>query len=59
MHTHDLENHDNLYADELEMRPGESGGDARKHAVRALVAILAMLGLLGGLAAMNHGMPLG
>lgn len=46
MRTHDLENHDNLYADQGSMRIGESAADARGHAYWAIGTIaLMVLGL--------------
>ncbi len=59
MHTHDMENHDNLYADEMPMRRGESSADARGHAIRAMAALLVMLAVLGGLASLNGWGPFG
>ena len=47
MHTHDMENHDNLYADEVAMRSGESAADARSHALWAVALIAAMVMGLG------------
>ena len=47
MHTHDLENHDNLYADEVPLRIGESGADARGHALWAVATIALMVVGLG------------
>ena len=47
MHTHDMENHDNLYANEGTMVAGETAVDARNHAVWAVAAILLMLAGLG------------
>lgn len=47
MHTHDLENHDNLYADELAMRIGESHADAQQHALWAVATIALMVVGLG------------
>jgi len=47
MHTHDLENHDNLYADEGTMVIGESRADARNHAYWAVGAIALMVVGLG------------
>lgn len=47
MHTHDLENHDNLYADEVVIRIGESRSDAQQHALWAVVTIALMVVGLG------------
>ncbi len=47
MHTHDMENHDNLYADEVAMVAGETGADAQQHALWAVAVIAAMVILLG------------
>ena len=47
MHTHDRENHDNLYADEIAMRSGETPADARAHAMWAVALIAAMVMGLG------------
>ena len=47
MHTHDLENHDNLYADEVPLRLGESSADARGHALWAVATIALMVVGLG------------
>ena len=47
MHTHDMENHDNLYADEGTMVMGETSADARNHAVWAAGAIAMMIVSLG------------
>lgn len=47
MHTHDMENHDNLYADEVAMRRGESPADASSHALWAVALIAAMVMGLG------------
>jgi len=47
MHTHDRENHDNLYADEVAMRNGETPADARAHAMWAVALIAAMVMGLG------------
>lgn len=47
MHTHDLENHNNLYADEMAMRSGETPADARSHATWAVSLIAAMVVGLG------------
>lgn len=47
MHTHDLENHDNLYADEVTMRIGESLADANGHALWAVATIALMVVGLG------------
>jgi hypothetical protein len=47
MHTHDLENHDNLYADEGTMVIGETRADARNHALWAVAAIALMVVGLG------------
>ena len=47
MHTHDMENHDNLYADEVAMVAGETGADANQHAFWAVAVIAAMITLLG------------
>jgi hypothetical protein len=47
MLTHDMENHDNLYADEGAMVVGETRADAMSHAVWAVGAILLMVAGLG------------
>ncbi|MCP9827055.1 MULTISPECIES: hypothetical protein [Synechococcales] len=47
MRTHDLENHDNLYADEVAMQAGETRADALNHALLATGAILLMVAALG------------
>lgn len=47
MHTHDLEQHDNLYADEVAAVAGESPADARSHALWAAALIAAMVFGLG------------
>jgi hypothetical protein len=47
MHTHDLENHDNLYADEVPAVAGETPADARSHAFWAVTLIAAMVVGLG------------
>ncbi len=47
MRTHDLENHDNLYADEVGMEAGETRADALNHALLATGAILLMVAALG------------
>ena len=47
MHTHDLENHDNLYADEGTMVIGETRADAQSHAYWAVGAIALMVVGLG------------
>lgn len=47
MHTHDMENHDNLYADEVVMRDSESPADANAHAIWAVALIAAMVMGLG------------
>jgi hypothetical protein len=47
MHTHDLENHDNLYADEIQAVIGESASDARSHALWAVALIATMVVGLG------------
>jgi hypothetical protein len=47
MHTHDMENHDNLYADEGPMVVGETPADARFHAYWAVGAIAVMVVGLG------------
>lgn len=47
MHTHDLEQHDNLYADEVVMRIGESRADANSHALWAVATIALMVVGLG------------
>lgn len=47
MHTHDMENHDNLYADEGTIEAGETNADAQRHAVYAVGAIAAMVAGLG------------
>lgn len=59
MHTHDLENHDNLYAEEVQIQSNEPASDARNHAFRAVMALLATLGVLAAVAAMTQGGPLG
>ncbi|MEB3264371.1 MAG: hypothetical protein VKJ66_08380 [Synechococcus sp.] len=47
MHTHDMENHDNLYADEVAMVAGETRADAQMHAYWAVAAIAVMITGLG------------
>lgn len=47
MHTHDMENHDNLYADEGVMVIGETTAEARNHAFRAVTAVALMVAGLG------------
>jgi hypothetical protein len=47
MHTHDMENHDNLYADEGVMVIGETPADARSHALWAVGAVVLMVAGLG------------
>ncbi len=47
MHTQDLEQHDNLYADETRMVLGETAADARGHAYWAVAAIALMVVGLG------------
>ncbi|MEI6829813.1 MAG: hypothetical protein WCK64_08195 [Synechococcaceae cyanobacterium ELA445] len=47
MHTHDLENHDNLYADEVVMAAGETNRDAQNHALLAIGVLLALVSGLG------------
>jgi hypothetical protein len=47
MHTHDLENHDNLYANEVLMVAGETNRDAQNHALLAIGALLALVSGLG------------
>jgi hypothetical protein len=47
VHTHDLENHDNLYADEVVPMAGETPADARSHALWAVALIAAMVVGLG------------
>lgn len=47
MHTHDLENHDNLYAEEGTMVMGETRADAQNHALWATGAIALMVVGLG------------
>jgi hypothetical protein len=47
MHTKDLEQHDNLYADEGTMVAGETPADARDHALWAVGAIALMVVGLG------------
>ena len=47
MHTHDMENHDNLYADAVAMVAGETGADAQMHAYWAVGAIAVMVAVLG------------
>lgn len=47
MHTQDLEHHDNLYADEVTMRIGESLADANGHALWAVATIALMVVGLG------------
>lgn len=42
-----MENHDNLYADEVAMRIGETPADARSHAAWAVALIAAMVVGLG------------
>jgi hypothetical protein len=59
MHTHDLENHDNLYAEEVPMHGTESALSARSHASRAVLALVVMVGVLAGIAALTSGWPMG
>ncbi|WP_255093583.1 hypothetical protein [Synechococcus sp. J7-Johnson] len=59
MHTHDLENHDNLYAQEVPIHGREPVMEAHDHAFWAIAALMAAMGILGGVAAMGHGGPLG
>lgn len=47
MHTHDMENHDNLYADEISAVIGETPADAQSHALWAVALIAAMVVGLG------------
>lgn len=47
MHTKDLDQHDNLYADEGTMVAGETSADARNHAFWAVGAIALMVVVLG------------
>jgi hypothetical protein len=47
MRTHDMENHDNLYADEGTMVAGETPADAMGHAAWAVGAVLLMVAGLG------------
>jgi hypothetical protein len=47
MHTQDLEQHDNLYADEGSIVLGETPADARSHAFWAIGAIALMVVVLG------------
>jgi hypothetical protein len=47
MHTHDMENHDNPYANEVSMVMGETPADARNHAIWAVGAIAMMIVGLG------------
>jgi hypothetical protein len=47
MHTHDLENHDNLYADEGAIEIGETNLEAQNHALLAIGAMVGLLTLLG------------
>ncbi|MEO1004064.1 MAG: hypothetical protein AAFX65_13270 [Cyanobacteria bacterium J06638_7] len=47
MRTHDLEQHDNLYADETAAVIGETTADARSHALWAAALIAAMVVGLG------------
>ncbi len=47
MKTHDQENHDNLYADEVAAVIGETPADARAHALWATAVIAAMVVGLG------------
>lgn len=47
MHTHDMENHDNLYAEEGVMVAGETPADARSHALWAVAMIALMVVGLG------------
>ncbi|WP_255102374.1 MULTISPECIES: hypothetical protein [unclassified Synechococcus] len=59
MHTHDLENHDNLYAQEVPIHGRESAEEARHHVSWAVAALIAAVGVLTGVASMGHGGPLG
>ncbi|WP_191964819.1 hypothetical protein [Synechococcus sp. RSCCF101] len=54
MHTHDLENHDNLYADEVTMAFGETAADADRHAWMAIGAISLTVLLLGAAGAVAN-----
>ncbi|MCP9850152.1 hypothetical protein [Cyanobium sp. Morenito 9A2] len=47
MHTHDLDNHDNLYADEGTTLIGATNRDAQNHALLAIGAMVGLLTLLG------------
>ena len=47
MKTHDMENHDNIYADEIVAIAGETLSDARGHAFWAVALIAAMVVGLG------------
>ena len=47
MHTHDMENHDNIYADEGVMVMEETAADARSHALWAVGAVVLMVAGLG------------
>ena len=47
MHTHDEENHDNLYADEGAMSFGETNADAQRHVRWAIGTSALMLLVLG------------
>ncbi|MBE9154750.1 hypothetical protein IQ216_02975 [Cyanobium sp. LEGE 06143] len=47
MRTHDLENHDNLYADEIAAVAGETPADATSHALWAVALIATMVVVLG------------
>lgn len=47
MHTHDMENHDNIYADEGVMVMEETAADARSHALWAVGAVALMVAGLG------------
>ncbi len=59
MHTHDLENHDNLYAEEMPIQGSEPAKEARIHVSWAVIAMVVMVAGLAGVAAMGHGGPLG
>ncbi|CAK6694987.1 hypothetical protein BBFGKLBO_01754 [Synechococcus sp. CBW1107] len=59
MHTHDLENHDNLYAEDMPIRGRESAMEARSHVSWAVIAMAVMVAVLAGVAAMGQGGPLG
>ncbi|WP_255143064.1 hypothetical protein [Synechococcus sp. EJ6-Ellesmere] len=59
MHTHDLENHDNLYAQEMPIQGSEPVMEARSHVSWAVIAMVVMVAVLAGVAAMGHGGSLG